>query len=332
MRTLIAVRQRHPIGPARLLCALAVAFAFLSCTVKARTQISQASAERVEMLRGEIKGAEERQRSAAEVGGLWLRLANRYQDQLEFAEAEDAFGHSLRLLRTPATQAAYADALDGLGSLYFETDRSAEAGNCLRKSLAIYQALGDQIHTAKLHETIALVLLFERRFHEAEAESAEGLKELQSLARADAGETVAAYLTHGCALCHQGRCSAALEDANRAMAIAQAKLPAESLDMVAVWLFRGFDEWKTGSAEEGERAMGEALRIARGLTGLPRPVLVNAQLGVLRQYAAFLKATHRKREAGQTESEIVQLESEQHLACSNCTVNAAALAAGPLLP
>ena len=190
----------------------------------------------------------------------------------------------------------------------------------------------DSADPAKLHETIALVLLFERRFHEAEAESAEGLKELQSLARADAGETVAAYLTHGCALCHQGRCSAALEDANRAMAIAQAKLPAESLDMVAVWLFRGFDEWKTGSAEEGERAMGEALRIARGLTGLPRPVLVNAQLGVLRQYAAFLKATHRKREAGQTESEIVRLESEQHLACSNGTVNAAALSAGPLLP
>jgi hypothetical protein len=105
---------------------------------------------------------------------------------------------------------------------------------------------------------------------------------LQSLASPDVREVVAAYLTHSYAVCYQGRCTAALDDANRAMAVVQARLPAESLEMAAVRLVRGFDQWRAGSPEEGEHAIREALRIARELKDLPRPALVNAQLGMLR--------------------------------------------------
>jgi len=248
----------------------------------ARAQSLSTEAERIQLLRAQIRTAEEQHQGAAEAGGLWLRLANRYQDQFDVAEAEDAFARSLHLLRGTGMQTEYADALAGLGSVYLVTGRLSEAKNSLRKSLAIYQTLSDRVHAAQLHNTIALVLLSERRYRESEAESSEALRDLQSLASPDVREVVAAYLTHSYAVCYQGRCTAALDDANRAMAVVQARLPAESLEMAAVRLVRGFDQWRAGSPEEGEHAIREALRIARELKDLPRPALVNAQLGMLR--------------------------------------------------
>jgi hypothetical protein len=99
---------------------------------------------------------------------------------------------------------------------------------------------------------------------------------------------------------------------------------AERIEMLRGQI-KGAEGRHAGAAEEGGRAMGEALRIARGLTGLPQPVLVNAQLGVMRQYDAFLKATHRKPEAEQMEAEMGRLESRQLAGCNGCTVSVTAL-------
>jgi tetratricopeptide (TPR) repeat protein len=260
---------------------------------------------------------------------LWLHLGDEYQRRFELAQAEDAFTRSVPLLRSSTNQQEYADSLDGLGSLYFETGRPAEAENCLRKALAIYETLGDRAHTAALHETIAMGLVFVHRFREGEAESFEAIQELEARSQPDLVEMAAALVTHSYALCFQGRCKAALEDANRAMALAQRVLQAESTEIVAIWLARGFDLWKSGSVEEGGAAMREAIRIVNDRTDLPHPFLVNSQLKVLRQYAAYLKATHqathRKPEAALIEAEIRQLQSEQIAVCDRCTIDAAAL-------
>jgi tetratricopeptide (TPR) repeat protein len=296
--------------------------------VPVAAQGTQAYIERIDMLRTQIKTAEQQQAGAAEVGGLWLQLANRYVDMLEFPQAEDAFARSLRLLRTPATQAAYAAALDGMGSLYLETGRLNDAGEYSRKSLEIYTALGDQMRAATLHDTIALVAFSGRHYREAEAEAALGVTEMQTVAKPDAGELVTAYLIHSYALCSQGRCSEALGDVDRAMAVAEANLRPEAIEMAGIWLARGYDRWKAGAPADAASAMSEALRIVRGHTELPQPALVGMELGVMRQYDAFLKGTHRKPQQKQLEAEMARLQAEQPPACDGCTVSVAALAPG----
>ena len=141
----------------------------------------------------------------------------------------------------------------------------------------------------------------------------------------DLVEMAAALVTHSYAVCFQGRCKAALEDADRAMALAQRVLQAESTEIVAIWLARGFDLWKSGSVEEGGAAMREAIRIVNDRIDLPHLLFVNSKLVVLRQYAAYLKATHRRPEAALMETQIRQLELEQSSGCSRCTIDAAAL-------
>jgi tetratricopeptide (TPR) repeat protein len=304
---------------------LAMALTVAACAISAQTQPSPTSTTRVEALRSQIVSATDRHASAEELGTLWLRLGDEYQRRFELAQAEDAFTRSVSLLRSSATQPVYADSLEGLGLLYFETGRPAEAENCMRKALGMYETLGDRARTAVLHESIAMGLVFERRFREGEAESFRAIGELQAQSQPDLVEMAEALVTHSYALCFQGRCKAALEDADRAMAVAQSVLPAESTAIVAVWLARGFDLWKSGSVEEGGAALREAIRIVNDRTDLPHPLLVNSQLVVLRQYAAYLKATHRKPQAALMEAEIRQLESERTAVCDRCTIDAAAL-------
>jgi len=180
--------------------------------------------------------------------------------------------------------------------------------------------------------TLAMNLLSEQRLREAEAESAEGIRGLNSLADLEPKDRIAAYLTHSCALCHMGQCGVALDDVQRAMELGQANLPAASVDMSAIWLIRGYDEWKAGSLDAAAQSTLKALKTVESLSDLPRAAFVNAQLAVLRQYDSILKAEHHKPEAKQVEGEIGHLESEQPRLCRNCTVNAAALSNGYLRP
>jgi tetratricopeptide (TPR) repeat protein len=293
------------------------------------TQTSQVLIQRIDTLRTQIKTAEQQHANAAEVGGMWVQLANRYQDQIEFAQAEDAFARSLRLLRSPDTQAAYADALAGMGSLYIEMGRLHDGAEYSRQSLAIYTTLGDGLHTATLHDTMALSLLLEHRYRESEVESAEGMTEMQALAKPDAGELITAYLLHSYAICNQGRCSEALGDVDRAMLMVESHEGPDSIEMAGVWLARGYDQWKAGTPDDADRAMGAALHILRGCTKLPQPLLDHLQLGVMRQYDAFLKGTHRKPQAKQLETEMARLEARQPQVCGDCTVSVAALGLMP---
>jgi tetratricopeptide (TPR) repeat protein len=314
--------RRCVTSSARSLCVLAVAG---SIAASVPAQGTQAYIQRIEMLRTQIKTAEQQHAGAAEVGGLWLKLANRYQDLLEFAQAEDAFARSQRLLDTPDTQTQFADALDGMGQLYVQVGRLNDAADYLRKSMAIYQRLGNQLHTSALHVTMALIQLNSHHYREAEAESTEALTEMQPLEQPDPGELVAAYLAHSYAICNQGRCFDALSDVDRAMFVAQAHLRPDSIDMIAVWQARGFDQWKAGAPDDADRAMGAALHLMRSRTDLPQPMQIDLQLGVMRQYDAFLKATHRKPEEKEMAAEMARLQAQQPQPCNGCTVSVAAL-------
>ena len=231
----------------------------------ARAQSSAADAERIALLRSQIKSAEEQHAGVAETGELWLRLANRYQ-----------MSWSLRMRKTRLAVRCACCMLRGCRlrrpTHWMGWDRFIWQPGGLRrrrttlgKCLAIYQDLGDRAHAEPVHEAMAQALLFDRRYRESQAQSEVALAELQSLGSSDPVEMVAAYLTHSYALCFQGHCAAALDDVDRALAVAQAKLPADSLEMVEVRLVQGFEQWRAGSPEDGGRSLQEALRIARQL-------------------------------------------------------------------
>jgi tetratricopeptide (TPR) repeat protein len=306
-----------------------VALAMVSCAMCSVVHAqSQAATERIELLRSQIKAAQDGHAGPAEVGTLWLKLGNSYQDQVDLAPAEDAFVHALRLLQTPGTERSYADALGGLGSVYMELGRLNEAGQCLKKSLAIYETLQDHAQAAAVHDALAMIFLDEKQFREAEDESAKGLAELQWLATPNAEELASAYLTHSYAVCYQGRCAEALKDTSRAMEIVKGKLAANSVDVAAVWRARGLAEWKTGFPAEGERSMEAALRIVHSRTDWPTLLRVSGEVGVLRQYAMLLKESHRNQEAKLIEAQIAVVEGDAPHPCSDCTVNAAAVGMG----
>jgi len=294
-------------------------------------QPAQTAAERIELLRNQIKAAEDGHAGQAEIGALWLKLGNRYQDLLDFAPAEDAFVRAARLLRGTETQAAYLDALDGLGSLYLATGREPEAEDAMRKVVGMYEAMGDSGHAADAEVTLALVLLFEKRYGESAIESGKAIQAFELLPQADASEPVSAYLSHSYALCYQGRAKEALGDTSRAMDLVKSNLPVNSTEVAATWLARGVMEWKSGFPDEGEKSIGEALRIVRSRGDWPPVLRVNGELGVLRQYAALLKDSHRKQDAKQIQLQIAQLQGELPPTCSSCTVNVAAVGLG-LLP
>ena len=326
MKTLNPTRPPDPCESTGFVLALTLAAVVLACTAGIQAQASQDSAARIDTLRSRIKSATDQHAPDPQLGTLWLRLATQYQNQFELQQAEEAFTQALSLLRSPTTQPALGDALEGLGSLYFQTGRTTEAENCLRRSLAIFETLGDQIRIAALHETLAMGLVFAHRFREGETESRRALDLLQTQAEPDPREVAAALVTHSYALCFQSRCRDALDDANRALTLAKAILPADSSQLAAVWMTLGFAQWKSGSLEEGGAAMREAIRIVHDRTGTPPLLQRNSELVVLRQYTAYLKSTHRKPEAAQLETQIQQLQSQRPHACTNCTINAAAFA------
>jgi hypothetical protein len=62
------------------------------------------------------------------------------------------------------------------------------------------------------------------------------------------------------------------------MTLAQSVFSANSFEIAEVWLARGFDQWKSGSPDEGERSMSEAVRMLRNRTDVPPKVLAISQL------------------------------------------------------
>jgi tetratricopeptide (TPR) repeat protein len=330
MRNFAALR--HGMFAPCFVLALATGCSLALSVARTQAQPLPAASVGIDALRSSIRSASDGHAGAEEMGALYLQLGNRYQDQLEFAQAEDAFAHAQRVLRDSTARGPYAGSLDAMGSLYLEMGRFREAETQLQQALQVYVEVDDGPRVEKVHETMAIVLLQERRYREAEQRSLEAIRGLASEAKLNVSELVAAYLTHNYALCSEGDCRSALDDANRAMEMAREKLRPDSIELVAAQMARGFDEWKTGSDDAADQDMSEALAALRRRTDIPHPLFVKEQLGAMQQYKAFLKASHRKPQAKEMEQKIARLKDELPAACNGCTVSVAALAPGAPTP
>lgn len=309
-------------------------FTLLALLLLAETAWTQTITRADEILRDRITANRQKINTAAswhatddQLGEVWLQVASDYADEFDFPRSEEAFGHSLKLLRTSPEQTHYAAALDNLGSLYLVTERFKESESCRRKALAIYEGLGDEAGASRVRIGLSIVLVHEHRFAESEEESAKALKSLQEQKEPDKYVLMAGLISSSYAKCFQNRCDEGLIAASQAVTLVRAMSTKDPRVEVAALMALGFEQWKTGSEQDGEKTMREALEQLRQGKNLPQAMLVDAQLKVLAGYANYLKATHQKASAKQMESVITRLKGEQTAPCRDCVVNVMALSA-----
>ncbi len=291
------------------------------------TQPDQVLHDRIANIREKIDTAANWHGTDDELGRLWHQLATDYQDGGDLQRSEEAFTHSLKLLRNSPLQNHYAAALDDLASFYLANGRAKEAESCQNKALAIYEGLGDEFGVSRVHVNKAIGLLQEHRYAESEDQSTKALTNLQKQKMANPYDVVASLITNSYAKCFQNRCDEGLALANQALVVTRTAFANDSLERVAAMLAVGFEQWKNGNEAVGEQMMREALNVVRQKKNIPHAQLVGAQLRVLNSYRNYLKETHQKLQARQIENEISRLKDEQTPFCKDCTVNAMALSA-----
>jgi tetratricopeptide (TPR) repeat protein len=332
IQTMLRHTARTTLALALVLPHTATSFRVAGTEGRLQAQVPQMPTKRIAQLQSQINSEEAHHATQERLGELWLALADSYQDQFDSVPAEGAFAHALRLLRGTGASAQYADALDGMGTLYLRTGRLNDAEEFLKKSAEIYLSIPDTRKERGVRVRYAIALLRDRRFVDAELQSTNAAKNFESDEKIEPTEIISAYLTRSYAICAQRRYSEALKDVDRAMNVARTRLPANSIDTMAVWLARGVALWKSGDDVGADQAMQESLRIVRTRKDLPSSILTSAQLGVLGQYEVFLKATHRKKQAKEVALERTRVQETKVAECNGCTVNAAAFAQGVLLP
>lgn len=305
---------------------LALQLSCLLCSTQAAAQADLSSPVTSERIQAELKAIENATSHHAtddELGELWGLLASDYQHEMDIPRAEEAYDHSLKLLRVSVTaRRNYAAVLDGLGSLYLLTGQIAESENCRRKALAILDAVGDRKNSLVLHGNLAATLLKEGKFKDAETEASNVIEGMLGQEKPYATDLVSALIVRSYARCLQHRCKEGLSDATQAFDIVQAFLSPNSLAAASSWSTLGYMEWKSGDVAGCDEKMRRALQVLSDKNGdVPYPVLVDSRIGALQEYRQFLNETHRKPEARQVEDEMARLTREQTPACRNCTVN-----------
>jgi tetratricopeptide (TPR) repeat protein len=253
---------------------------------------------------------------------LWAALASDYEADAELSKADAAYSQALRLLQAaPGGAAAYATVLDNLGSLYILMGNYDAAENSCKHSLAVREQLGDQLWTARGEAHLAEVEIAKHRFKEAQRESSHAYESMVALHNATSIDIVSVLIALTFESCQLGKCADGLASAEKAVTIARASLPADSLLVGEARLALGFAEWKAGTKEGAEPEMRAGLEILRAGMPTGHPEF----LAALEQYRKFLVAIHRKQDAKQIAAEETQLARERSRGCNNCTVSVHAL-------
>src|SRR5580765_3055869 len=158
--------------------------------------------------RGLIRNAQQLHLNAAQVGSLWTRLGAEYQDRAMFTESEAAYNRGLAMLeREPEARSTYALALGNLGSLYMLTHRLDAAERCRRRSLEIYERLGDATAIARAKGYLGGVYLTMRRNKDAASFASQAIQGFAAASDEAGDDRTAAMLIYAYASCMSNNCA-----------------------------------------------------------------------------------------------------------------------------
>lgn len=262
-----------------------------------------------------IKVAEHDHLPNSKLGYLWAQLASSYAQQADFARAEDAYFHSLRLLKdAPEAQTNYATLLDNLGVFYLAYNRREEAENYLKKAFAARTTQGDITALGVSQVHLAELALAYHRFKEAEHIAEEAHTNLTAAGDSGKKGLIGALVALTYARCARNKCAEGLHNAEQAMELARLVYPSDSLPAGHLLMAIGFAKWKTGNNQEAEKTMLQGIQIITTQNAPGAPYSRNA----LSEYRSFLVATHRSADAKRIDDQLAAMTSQP---CANCTVS-----------
>jgi tetratricopeptide (TPR) repeat protein len=252
-----------------------------------------------------------------QIGTLWARMASDYQDLANFPEAEVAYGRALTLFEhDPDGHENDAITLGNLGSLYSITGRFDAEENCRKRSLAIFEKLGDTLQIARARAHLADGYLVMGKNKLAEKYASQALHAMAELPNATYEDKGSALVTFAYATCLTGHCDNGLRAAREARGIVSTAFAPESAPAGQTHVALGYLEQKTGDGLHAEDDLREGIRILR--LNLPpfHPLLTHA----LVLYRDYLAENHRDVEAKRVTAE-VQSATAQTAGCTACTVS-----------
>jgi tetratricopeptide (TPR) repeat protein len=242
-------------------------------------------------------------------GLSWLRLAILYQDAARYDDAERAFCKATALLKT-ADGERYADALDGMGVMYVELGKYTKAEVLERKALATRQGEQNAVALGRSYMHLSLVAYgkHDMRGAEADAEMAVSLlaRERSSEAhteKASPEEQMSALIDLALIRCAEGQCGAATHDLERAMHLATANYPANSVPVGFVHFLLGYAHTKNGNAQNGVALMKMGIEEMKSQMGWGHPTYIAA----LREYRSALLKAGREAEGNELGDSIAKL-------------------------
>ncbi len=252
------------------------------------------------------------------MGRLWAHLGIDYEDEAEFAKAESAYNHSLKILEPlPSGTEDYENVLDNLGSMYLMVGNLPDAERCSRNSLAVRERMGDRLQIARGRWHLAEVELGRHKAKEAQQTSLDAYNEMVALKDPETKDLVSALITLTYAECFQSCGDDGVMHAKQSLALARGASPGDPIMIGQALLALGNAEWKAGMKEGPEKEIRESIEIFRSQNARGRAYV----LGAMEQYRKYLDAVHRGPEAKQVALEESQIRSEQPKGCANCTVS-----------
>jgi tetratricopeptide (TPR) repeat protein len=293
-----------------------------------RQQRSATPSLRISNLQKQIKTEDAAHASAQQLAALWIALAGTYEEIVDLESAEDSFAHAIRLLRGTGAKDLYGRALGGIATIYYATGRPKTAERCLRQAVELEHTAGDSTAEAIIRGDLALALIVERKYAEAEKQASEALHLLEAQSDPSVVETILVYLTRSRAICGMRRCAEALQDVDRAETLAVSKIGADPAAVITIAAVRAMEQFRSGAVEQGERTIQQALRVVDSRTDLPASFQIRLRVRLLEDYSQLLGSSHRKRERKSVEEEITRAQA-QLPGCNGCTMSAASLGLFP---
>ncbi len=325
--------DRSHAGPGFLVIVLMTISFFVSLRAvegQVRLQTTEERNARISELQKQIRTAEKVHANAEQLGTLWLYLAGVYQGELDQQSAEDAFVHALGVLHTTTETELYANALDGIATVYTATGRLDIAEKCLRQALKLEDIQRGSAAEAGTQVNLATVLILKHRYEEAVKELSAALLFLETPADFDVGTLITVYVARSRALCDMKQCEEGLRDLERAQALGNGRFAVNSLGMISIAAVRGFEQIRAGSVEEGGETFRQAMRLADSRTDLSTSARTEIRLRILESYSQSLRFAHRKQERKSVQEELTRVKAQEPRGCNGCTVSAAIL--GMVLP
>ena len=244
-------------------------------------------------------------------GATWWKLAMLYQDAARYGDAERAYSDAVELLRT-GDKAIFANAMDGMGTMFVETGRYEKALPLEREALAIREAQNDSLAVGRSWMHLAMLSLGKHDFTAAAkyAESAADRMvpertENPTATGATAEEKMTALVYLSLVRCAQGDCGRALPELKTAQSIALTSYGTGSFPVAYTDFLMGYARWKAGDDGSAAELMKNGIAGMEAQLAWGHPTYISCA----KQYESFLDQTQRISEAKEVREKIARLSA-----------------------